>query len=294
MGKTCFFKSSNTGRRHDPNIVSGVVHAAPAPAPGPAPVGLPALLFAEDAEAAAAVVGGADTVAIVFVATSSAEGSDRRTLAYAPEDDKLVAAVAAVQPNTIVVAVTPGAVLMPWSDNVAAILMPFMPGQMFGDAITNLVFGDVSPSGRLPLTMPNTDNEMGWGAEQWPGVQGNVTYSEKLLVGYRWYDQNGVTPKFPFGHGLTYSGFNYGAATAEPPSSAGTGASNGSVAFVLTNNGTVAAAEVAQLFPSYPVPAGEPLRVLRGFSKVWLAAGASTTVSFPLTRRDVNVAPRLM
>ena len=137
--------------------------------------GAPQLMYAANAKDAVPMVGGKDTVAIVFVSTSSAEGSDRRSLSYSSGIDAMVAQVAAEQPNTVVIAVTPGAVLMPWASSVASILMPFMPGQGFGDAIANILFGVVSPSGRLPLTMPNKDNEMGWTAEQWPGVAGNVT-----------------------------------------------------------------------------------------------------------------------
>ena len=147
----------------------------------------------------------ADT-AIVFVATPSAEGSDRGTLALKDNGDALVAAVVKANPRTVVVVSGPGAVLMPWADDVAAVLLNFMPGQEGGNAIVRVLFGDVSPSGKLPITIPNRDNEVEFTQAQYPGVftdpddpsQQKATYSERLEVGYRWYDAHGKSPLYPF------------------------------------------------------------------------------------------------
>ena len=88
--------------------------------------------------------------------------------------------------KTIVVFVTPGAALTPWAKDVSGVITPLMPGQAYGDAIASVLFGDVNPSGRLPLTFPNVENEVNFTVNQWPGVDGKAEYTEKLLVGYRW------------------------------------------------------------------------------------------------------------
>ena len=107
-----------------------------------------------DPSQAASVAAAAD-VAIVVVADDSVEGFDRPNLHFTGNQDDLVFAVAASQPNTIVICINPGAVLTPWSDQVAAVLAMFMPGQEEGNAATDIIFGDVEPSGRLPITLPN-------------------------------------------------------------------------------------------------------------------------------------------
>eukprot|EP00937_MAST-01D_sp_MAST-1D-sp2_P004548 g4548.t1 len=282
--KMCWFKTCDAGRKSSQGVVSGRCRSdAPTPTGG---TSVQAFSNANDAKAS---LGGNDTVAIVIVGQYSAEGSDRKGLGYSDDDNKMIADVAAAQPGgTIVVATAPGAVLMPWKDQASAVLLAFYPGQEFGPALANLLLGAVSPSGRLPLTIPNKENEMGWSDDMWPGKDGKVAYSEKLEVGYRWYDAHGVAPAYAFGHGLTYSSFEYGALQLSSGSSSPGGAAH-TVAFTLTNTGTAAAAEVAQLYIGFPGSAGEPPRVLRGFRKVALAAGASVTVSFPLGARELSV-----
>eukprot|EP00656_Telonema_subtile_P028639 TRINITY_DN3119_c0_g1_i4.p1 TRINITY_DN3119_c0_g1~~TRINITY_DN3119_c0_g1_i4.p1 ORF type:complete len:751 (+),score=132.63 TRINITY_DN3119_c0_g1_i4:134-2386(+) len=272
--KRCWFKTSTTGRRHDPDVVSGGCRDTT--------VGTEVLFFSDPSQAGEALDGDG-TVAIVMISQTSSEGLDRAGLAYSDSDNSMVNDVASQCKHTVVVAVAPGAVLLPWAGNVSSILLPFMPGQMFGDALARLVFGLVSPSGRLPLTLPNKENEMGWSEQQWPGVDGKVIYSEGLQVGYRWYNAHNVTPAFCFGHGLTYSTFSYSALHL--------GQANGeyTVTFNLTNTGGVVASEVAQLYLSFPQAAGEPPRMLKGFSKVQLAPGSSASVSFGLTARELSI-----
>ena len=114
----------------------------------------------------------------------------------------------------VVCIVSPGAILMPWSDHVGAIILQFFPGQEAGNALADAIFGYVSPSGKLPLTMPNKENEVEFSQEAYPGVPAddpkNSTYEEGLLVGYRWYHYHDVAPKFPFGFGLSYATFELG------------------------------------------------------------------------------------
>lgn len=126
---------------------------------------------------------------IVSVATTSSEGSDRGTLSLGEAQDSLVAAAAAAARGPVVVVVNaPGAVLMPWSKDVDAILLNFMPGEQGGSGQADVLWGDVNPAARLPVTLPNADNEVGFTEEQYPGVGEGpvVSYSEGLLVGYRW------------------------------------------------------------------------------------------------------------
>lgn len=124
---------------------------------------------------------------IVVVATSSTEAVDRPTLELGNNQDELVASIAKANSHTVVVVNTPGAVLMPWHDQVPSILISWLPGQEAGNALADVLFGTVNPSGRLPVTMPNKENEVGFSPEQFPGT-GNPpesSYIEELLIGYR-------------------------------------------------------------------------------------------------------------
>ena len=132
--------------------------------------------------AAAALAAAAD-VAIVFVATLTGEPNDRTTLGLTDNGDALVAAVAAANPHTVVVAATPGSLLMPWRDQVASILVTFMPGEQNGNAIADVLFGDANPSGKLPLTFDRSENQTAMAPRQYPGVGQQCVYSEALLVG---------------------------------------------------------------------------------------------------------------
>eukprot|EP00051_Salpingoeca_urceolata_P028005 m.484425 g.484425 ORF g.484425 m.484425 type:complete len:780 (-) comp23350_c0_seq1:125-2464(-) len=278
---TCWYKPNNSGRRPDSAATSGSCRTPQPPPPPPPPGGectsdgkhCVILSDSDDATKGAAAATGAD-VAVVFVGTSSSEGSDRKTLALDPSQDALVEAVAKANKNTIVVVVTPGAVLMPWKDQVSAIAVVFMPGQEYGNAIADIAFGTVNPSGRLPITMPNKDNEQQMTQEQYPGLDNaeNATYTERLLIGYRWYTQHKVTPAFPFGHGLSYTTFSYSNLQV----------SGHTVSFSVQNTGSVAGSEVTQLYIKYPDSAGEPPLQLRGFQRVQLGPKQTQTVSFTL------------
>lgn len=229
-------------------------------------------------------VAAAADIAIVFVATISGEGEDRATLALPDNQDALVAAVAAAQPNTVVVVHTPGAVLMPWEASVPGILVAFMPGQEDGNAIADVLFGNVNPSARLPVTFPLTNSQTPLTTPaQYPGINDQATYSEKLLVGYRWYDAAKVTPLFPFGHGLSYATFQYFdlhiVATADDVT----------VNFRLQNTGLVPGTEVPQLYLGFPAIAEEPPKQLRGFQKVKLTPGETQHVSFTIYPSHMSI-----
>lgn len=232
---------------------------------------------------AAAEAAAAAEVAVVFVGCNSGEGSDRSTLGLDGNGNALIAAVARAQPKTVVVVATPGAVLTPWAASVAAVLTNFMPGQEVGSAIADVLFGQVNPSGRLPLTFPVGENDEQFTDLQYPGLPPSnpvyANYTEGLFFGYRWYDAHNVAPAFPFGHGLSYTTFAYDSLVV----------SGQAVSFSVRNSGRVPGAEVAQLYIGFPASAGEPPKVLRGFRKVFLGVNEQQTITFVLRDRDLSI-----
>lgn len=253
----------------------------------------------DDAVAAAK----AADAAIVFVNDVEIEGADRPDLdahagtcsfldfasstscSYTPLDENaLVSAVAAANPHTIVVIQSGGPIAMPWVGQVQGIVENWFPGQVDGDAIAPVLFGDVDPSGKLPVTFPvSVSDDPLQTAAQYPGVMEpgdtvgpHSSYSEGLLVGYRWYDARDITPLFPFGYGLSYTTFRYSAVAVTRTSS------GASVTFTLTNTGPRAGAEVAQVYVGDPPAVGEPPKQLKGFRRVTLLPGQSEVVSVPL------------
>jgi beta-glucosidase len=260
-----------------------------------------------DIKAAAALAASAD-YAIIFAGTLSHEGGDRDSLSLddgcdldqygqcggnAHKQNALIEAVAKANQNTIVVLSVPGAVVMPWATKVAAILTNFMPGQQAGNAIADVLFGKVNPSAKLPITFPNGENDMELSQAQWPGLPDpkNPTYayySEKLLVGYRFYDAHNIsfTTGYPFGHGLSFTSFKYADLALKASHSNG----SVSVRFSVTNSGKVPGAEVAQLYIAFPASAGEPPLQLKGFHKTKvLAAGSQEMVEMQLRKRDLSI-----
>jgi len=225
---------------------------------------------------------GAD-LAVVFVSQGEGEGADLSGIDLSGVQNQLVSSVAAAQPNTVVVLDSGSAVTMPWAGNVRGIIESWYPGQEYGAAIAGLLFGDVDFSGKLPVTFPQSLADVpAHTTAQWPGADGHVQYSEGLQVGYRWYDAQQKTPLFPFGFGLSYTTFAYANLTVAPP------AADGSVAvgFDVTNTGTRAGAEVAQVYVSQPAAAGEPPRNLRGFRKAPLNPGQTAHVALTLDARS--------
>ncbi|GLY43678.1 glycosyl hydrolase [Amycolatopsis sp. NBRC 101858] len=234
--------------------------------------------------ARAASLAGTSDVAVVMVGDNEAEGKDRSTLALDGNQDALVAAVAAANPHTVVVVKSGGPVLMPWASSVPAILQAWYPGQQDGAAVAGVLFGDVNPSAKLPITFPAADADTPANtAAQFPGVNGVAEYSEGLQVGYRWFDAQGRTPLFPFGYGLSYTTFAFSGLSVH---NTGHGAT---ATFTVRNTGKRAGAEVAQLYLGFPPAAGEPPRQLKGFSRVELAPGQARRVTIDLDARDFSV-----
>ncbi|MDE3148161.1 MAG: glycoside hydrolase family 3 C-terminal domain-containing protein [Acidobacteriota bacterium] len=221
------------------------------------------------------------SVAIVFAGAWAHEGWDRASLALPGAQDSLIEAVAKANPNTIVVLQTGEPVLMPWINDVAAVVEAWFPGEEGGTAIARVLAGDVNPSGKLPITFPPSDAELPASTpDQYPGIHGVEHYSEGLKVGYRWFDAEQKTPLFPFGFGLSYTQFAFSNLAVSPQP-------DGSVAVHVTvaNTGTRPGAEVAQIYVGYPKETGEPPLQLRGFSKVQLQPGESKQLEFNLEPR---------
>lgn len=232
-------------------------------------------------------------VAIVFAGAAQSEGSDRRNLELPGNQDQLISTVAAANPDTVVVLNTGGAVLMPWIDKVRAVVEAWYPGQEDGNAIAAILFGDVNPSGKLPLTFPRTGAEVPTGTpQQWPGVNGRSIYSEKLDVGYRWYDATGAQPLFPFGYGLSYTTFRVSDLDVTPQRPAGAPGLRGQkvIATVsVTNTGHRSGAEVVQAYVHQPSRNGEPPRQLCAFAKVFLKPSETKRARLILSPRTFSV-----
>ncbi len=244
------------------------------------------------ASEAAAAARQAD-VAIVFATQYATEGYDLPDLSLPDRQDALIEAVAAANPNTIVVLETGGPVTMPWKDKVKAVVEAWYPGARGGEAIAEVLFGKVNPSGRLPVTFPQSEaqlprpvldgidsvepNFVGAGA---PGQTLDVSYDiEGSDLGYRWYAREGKAPLFAFGHGLSYTSFAHEGLTV---------AQDGErlvARFTVRNTGERAGADVPQVYLADA--AGRPVRRLAGFAKLALAPGEARQVEVPLEWRTV-------
>jgi beta-glucosidase len=224
-------------------------------------------------DAAAATARAAD-VAVVVVSVPASEGMDRSALALPGDQATLVSAVAAANPRTIVVLNSSSAVTMPWLGSVAAVVEAWYPGQTSGTALAKVLFGDVNPSGKLPVTFPASDGQMpARSTVEYPGDGDDVYYSEGLLVGYRWYDATGRTPLFPFGYGLSYTSFRTSNLTVTRHGKTIT------AKVTVTNTGKRAGAQVVQLYAGSPASAKEPPRRLEAYAKIALGAGKSGRVT---------------
>jgi beta-glucosidase len=164
--------------------------------------------------AAAAALAQSSNVAVVFVSQWESEGMDLDNLNFSNNQDALVSAVAAANPRTIVVMENGGPQLAPWLGQVGALLEAWYPGERGGEAIANILFGSVNPSGKLPITFPASVNDLPRPVIPSPSSASSTTpfavnYSEGFNVGYKWYDTNGITPLFPFGFGLSYTTFAF-------------------------------------------------------------------------------------
>lgn len=213
------------------------------------------------------------------------EGYDRRHMRLPEAQNNLIARVAAVQKHTVVVLHTGSPVECPWAEDVSAILCMYLGGEGVGRATDALLYGEADPCGRLPETWPLRLEDTPCYLD-FPGNGRTASYREGVFVGYRWYDARKMPVRWPFGHGLSYTGFVYRSASA----SANTMTDGGSVEVTVTvrNSGARYGREVVQLYiapPENTVP--RPPKELRHFAKVALQPGEETTVTFTVTPRDL-------
>ena len=230
---------------------------------------------ARDADAAVVVVG--------LNQDWETEGEDRATMDLPGRQDELVAAVAAANPRTIVLVNAGSPVSMPWADDVAAIAQLWYLGQEGGDAVADVLVGDHSPGGRLPTTFPVHYGDHP-ATRNYPGADGEVRYGEGLSVGYRAFDADGIEPRFCFGHGLSYTTFDYATPTVDPTVVEPGGTVTVTVG--VTNTGGRAGDEVVQCYVSDPVSSlPRPPQELKGFAKVHLEPGETRDVTIQLDER---------
>ena len=252
--------------------------------------------------AVAAALAKKSDVAIVFVYQWESEDMDLPSLALPQHQDDLIAAVAAANPHTVVVVESGGPVTMPWADKVSGILEAWYAGSGGSDAVANVLFGNVNPSGKLPLTFPRTEADLPHPTvvkppkesladfskpEPWKQIAAGlkpfqVNYDEGVKVGYKWYDAERKPVLFPFGFGLSYTTYSYSGLKVTPGKTP-------KVSFTVKNTGNQEGAEVAEVYAALPAAAAEPPKRLVAFSKVWLKPGESKEVSIEVDPKYISI-----
>jgi beta-glucosidase len=211
------------------------------------------------------------------------EGADRKDFKLPYGQDELIQKIAAANHKTIVVLLGTPAEMDGWVGRVPAVLQAWYPGMEGGNALAEILFGDVNPSGKLPCTIPKRlEYSPAHALRAYPGSSGVVTYSEGLLVGYRWFDTKKIEPQFPFGYGLSYTTFKYSDLKLVP------GGANGTIVqaqFDIKNTGDRPGAEIAEVYVHEDRPhLVRPEKELKGFKRVFLQPGEKQTVTIPLTQ----------
>lgn len=242
---------------------------------------------------AAAALAKSSEIAIVFVNQHMLEGVDLETLSLPDNQDALVHAVAAANPRTIVVLETGSTVAMPWLAEVKGVLAAWYPGIGGAQAISNILFGDVNPSGKLPITFAKSEADLPH--PQVPGMDllrgkkspwerlppFDAHYAEGAKVGYKWFQAENKQPLFPFGFGLSYTSYAYFNLKVDEKQR--------QVTFTVKNTGTRAGAEIAQVYVQLPSAAGESYKRLVAWERIPLAPGESKTVTLPLTALYLSI-----
>jgi len=254
-----------------------------------------------DPEAAAALAKSAD-VAIVFAYEWESEGMDLENLSLPEHQDDLIAKVAAANPHTVVVLETCNPVTMPWANQVSAIMEAWFAGSRGAEAVANILFGEVNPSAKLPMTFPKSLSDLPhpkivqpppesipnyMQKEVWHQIATGlapfqVTYNEGVKVGYKWYDAENKPVLFPFGYGLSYTTYSYSNLKVTP-------GKNPRVSFTVSNTGNRAGAEIAEVYASLPAAAAEPPKRLVGWSKVKLNGGESKEVTVEINPKYLSI-----
>ena len=238
----------------------------------------------EEIAAAAEAAAGSD-VAVVVVGTTAqveSEGFDRSSLALPGRQDELVRRVAAANPRTVVVVNSGAPVLLPWADDVATVLLTWFGGQEFGHALADVLLGDAEPGGRLPTTWAASTE----GLPSPQPIDGVLSYTEGLFIGYRGYDRDGREPLFPFGHGRGYTTWSYESITVDCDVPKPPGAPGVAVCVEVRNTGARRGREVVQVYASRPDSAVErPAKWLAGFAAVDAGPGETVNVGILIPER---------
>lgn len=254
-----------------------------------------------DPAAAAALAKTAD-VAIIFAYQWESEAMDLPSLSLPEHQDELIAQVAAANPHTVVVVESGGPVTMPWVGQVSAIVEAWYAGSKGSDAVANVLFGDVNPGAKLPVTFPLSEADLPHPTlvkppkrstvndrqiEPWKRIAAGlppfqVTYDEGVKVGYKWYDAENKPVLFPFGYGLSYTTYSYSNLRV-------TAGKIPRVTFTVTNTGNRAGAEIAEVYASLPAAAAEPPKRLVGWSKVELRPGESREVTVDVNGKYLSI-----
>ncbi|MFD3688713.1 glycoside hydrolase family 3 protein [Nocardiopsis sp. NPDC058631] len=233
---------------------------------------------------AAEAAGSAD-VAVVVVNRVAGENMDHASLALPGDQDALVRAVAAANPNTVVVLNTDGPVLMPWLDGVGAVVQTWYGGAEAGSSLASVLYGDTDPAGRLPLTFPaGEDQGPGSTARTYPGEEGAVHYDEGPGIGYRYHRRHGQEPLFPFGHGLSYTFYEYTSLGVHHDR----GADELVVGVSVRNSGERAGHEVVQVYVGLPEEADTAPEQLKAFHKIRLDPGTRERVELRVPLTDLH------
>ena len=254
----------------------------------------PEVLIAEAVEAAK------DADYVIFVGGlnksdhQDSESTDRLQITLPYDQEDVILALAEVAKNLVVVNISGSPVAMPWADSADAIVQGWYGGTESGNALADVLTGKVNPSGRLPFSIPFKYEDGPIKTEaQYPGIKAEddefwqTHYSEGVYVGYRWYATQEIPVQFPFGHGLSYTAFEY--SNAKAAKSSMTAAGTLKVSVEVANTGSVDGAEVVQLYIADPeASVDRPAKELKGFEKVFLKAGEKKTVTFEIDAEDLS------
>jgi beta-glucosidase len=237
-------------------------------------------------------------VALVFVHQWESEGMDLKDLSLPNNQDALIEQVAAANPKTVVVLENGTAVTMPWADKVAGIVEAWYAGSKGADAVTAILFGDVNPSAKLPMTFPRSVDDLPRPKEPVPPPGGmgdevsrkpelahatfSIKYDEGANVGYKWYDTEKKPVLFPFGFGLSYTTFTYSDLKVNPGKST-------NVTFMLQNTGSRPGEEIAEVYAGLPAEANEAPKRLVGWAKVPLKPGESREVTVAVPQKYLSI-----
>lgn len=254
----------------------------------------------EDELIAEAVREAKNTDCVIFIGglnkskNQDCEDSDRAGLGLPYGQDKVIEALAGANKNLVVVNISGNAVAMPWIKKVPAVVQAWFLGSESGNSIADVIFGEVNPSGKLPFTFPaRLEDVAAHATGEYPGVKRadkdiwDERYNEGIFVGYRWHDTKKIAPLFAFGHGLSYTTFDFGKVSADRKNISG----NDKITFTVpvTNTGDVAGAEVVQLYISDPKCTVErPSKELKGFAKVFLQPGETKNVTLEISKDDLS------